>query len=111
MQIHQFGLFFVGLFITAGSIPVLGINLWALLKTKRLKEYDDKFRLIFTTICTLYGINFVSRACDLPHQESERTSVIGSVLLLVLVPSLVYILLLKRSLKKAATLKQEQTPL
>ena len=56
---------------------------------------------------TVFGALQISRAFDLPHYESSRTSVIGFILLFALAIVLVSLYLLKRSQKNVAAIKPD----
>ena len=99
MQIHQPGLFFIALFIGSGGLILLALSLFTLLKTKRLKNYQDKKMLLSASLFTLYGAWYASRALDLPHQDSYRTTVLGWVLLPSVAVALSLAVFLKRGQK------------
>jgi len=106
MRVHQVGLFILAIFIGGGGVLLLGVSLLALLKTKRLKDYQDKKMILSAFLFTLYGTWFASRACDMPHHESHRTSVIGWVSLPCVAGALTLAYLLKRAQKNAALTEQ-----
>ena len=101
MHVHQFGLFLIAVFVEGGGVLLLGMSLLTLLKTKRLTDYQDKKMLLSACLFILYGTWYASRAFDLPHQESHRTSLIGWVLLPCVAIAMTLALLLKRSKRNA----------
>ncbi len=86
---------------------MLGFSLHTLLKTGRLKDYQDKKALLSAFVFIAYGIWHTSRAFDMPHHESHRTFIISQVFLPLVVVALTLTYLLKRTQKKAAATEQD----
>ena len=103
MQVYSIGAFCFGIISGLAGVMPLGVNLLALVKQKKLTSYEDIKSVSTSFLVMLYGVYWISKAFDPPHQHSQRTSAIDYILLLIFVVTLVVLYFVKRRLPKKPT--------
>ena len=103
MQVYSSGHLYFGIIIGLAGIIPLRANLFALAKRKRVNSYKDIKSIATSFLCMLYGVYWISKAYDPPHQEAQRTDVISHILLLIFVATVIFLYFAKRLLPKHST--------
>ena len=95
MQVYSIIHLCFSIIIGMAGVVLLGVNLFALAKKRGLNSYEDIKPVGISLLFMLSGVYWISKALDPPHQESQRTDVIGWVLLPILVATMVSLYLAK----------------